>query len=280
MTGPVAVQVIVSPEWHSKLTATAGWAEFASTVGAVTVDDAPYYRLSVRWRHTRQVLAEDSPDSLIETEVTDQQQAIIAVEAAWFLELIESDSLTAEIGRLKALFPQGYSVTLIIEGLEKHFRDKDSQSQREFRDRVQGKRPRSKRKAIPAPSVTRAMAEMGLIDLQLDLNLMLRTSYNATETLELVHLHTKAVATAVDGEGSHGLGFDPSTARNKVNVTAKNGYAGLRDVWVKQLEQFPGVSEHKARAIAEGYPSPLAIVAGFETKGDRALEAVSKLASG
>ena len=121
----------------------------------------------------------------------------------------------------------------------------------------------------------RAMVEMALIALQMEFDDMkVRVSYDVNETASLVYYYSKSVASAIDKTSFFGLGFCPEASRKPQKVQTKNGFAGLKNVWIEQLQQIKGVSEAVAQAIAETYPSPKALVAGFQTHGRHALRGV------
>lgn len=72
------------------------------------------------------------------------------------------------------------------------------------------------------------------------------------------------------GEQSVYLNFCPVVKRTE--KVDRDNFVGLKNVWVKQLEQFHLLSESKAKAIASIYPSPRTLLRAFTEHGPRVLE--------
>jgi hypothetical protein len=81
---------------------------------------------------------------------------------------------------------------------------------------------------------------MALISIQLEFDIKLRISYDTKDTAGLIYYYSKAIAAAVDKSSGHGLGFCAESTRNPKKVNTKDGFSGLKLVFLEQLQQIKG----------------------------------------
>lgn len=212
-------------------------------------------------------------DGPAEDEEIDEKQVMVRITAATFMKLLDERELINFVEEhIVERFPT-CTPTLIIEGLQKYFKAIKIKETKAWKAAVERKET-SSTKFEPAKQ-KRAMVEMALIAIQMEFDDMkVRVSYDVNETASLVYYYSKSVASAIDKTSFFGLGFCPETSRKPQKVQTKNGFAGLKNVWIEQLQQIRGVSEAVAQAIAEAYPSPKALVAGFRERGHHAIRDV------
>jgi hypothetical protein len=65
--------------------------------------------------------------------------AMLVLTAATFLEMLHGQSLIDDIEDTIQLFAAGCAVTVVVEGLEKHFRALEKKENNRFREQVLGK---------------------------------------------------------------------------------------------------------------------------------------------
>lgn len=61
--------------------------------------------------------------------------------------------------------------------------------------------------------------------------------------------------------------FCAVAARKNLPKVNRDTHVGLRAVFARQLSQFKGMSNDKAAAVIERFPSPRALVQGFQSGG-------------
>ena len=219
-------------------------------------------------------------------DLVDERFTMVLLDALTFLELLASDELVERVDRIQRTFPADYEVTIVVEGLEKFFRSQATKENKIHRQRViaagggggggadKGKATRKRGQLDPKVAALNPMAvEMGLVDLQMESSVRVRLSTGPKETARHVYMYAKAVASAPDKQQYMGFGFCPhSRAPERVD---RNGYKGLRRLWLRHLQQFSGISEYKAQAIVDVYPSPQALIKAFREVGKHAIQNVS-----
>ena len=218
-------------------------------------------------------------------DLVDERFTMVLLDALTFLELLASDELVERVERIQRTFPADYEVTIVVEGLEKFFRSQSTKENKAYRQRVislseptaggagKGKATRKHGHLNPKIAELNPMAvEMGLVDLQMESSVRIRLSTGPKETARHVYMYAKAVASAPDKQQYMGFGFCTHTrAPERVD---RNGYKGLRRLWLRHLQQFSGISEFKAQAIVDAYPSPQALIKAFREAGKHAIQNV------
>eukprot|EP00041_Stephanoeca_diplocostata_P025680 m.677816 g.677816 ORF g.677816 m.677816 type:complete len:840 (+) comp22801_c0_seq3:292-2811(+) len=230
-------------------------------------------------------------DGTLSYRTQDECFALHILTAHEFVELIHDRRLSTWLAAVERACGADTEATVVIEGLEKFFRAQASKENASYRRKVMdaaggasdaGVPPARKRRMRHTGTaagqkdlsgVTRMTVEMKLVDMQFDTSVRVRLASTAVDTAEYIFMYTKAVATHVDAEhGQLDMGFCPSVcAAEKVD---RDSYVGLKRVWMRQVQQFPNVSEAKAEAIAAAYGSPRALLHAFVTKGEHAVRDV------
>ncbi|EDQ87862.1 uncharacterized protein MONBRDRAFT_26875 [Monosiga brevicollis MX1] len=168
----------------------------------------------------------------------------------------------------------GLLVTLIVEGVEPYFRKQSNAANRAWRQQVStGEAADTDTDAMLGKiAQVRTAVDHVLIWLQMEAGLHLRETNTADETMELICMMTKSIATLPDKLQAAQFNINPHVTHcEKVDSAT---FRGLRQLWRRQLSCFSWISDDKAEAIVQHYPTPLALAQGFRQHG---VDAVASL---
>jgi len=160
-----------------------------------------------------------------------------------------------------------FKMTLIIDGIEKHFRNVKTLQQREYRQRVQGNFSGSGVNTQWS-DINRLDVEECKIELQLFHRVRVIQVEEKMEFASAIVRMTKAVAERphkqmvnIHGEGLFSFHVDAQASSVKPNSLGE----GLLKAWKQQLTQFTKVSDDVAAAIVAAYPSPQLLRHAFKS---------------
>eukprot|EP01137_Pigoraptor_chileana_P027778 Opistho-2@10753 len=190
------------------------------------------------------------------------------VVAADFAKIANDHVALGELARnLKAAFP-GFAVTVVVEGLDRHYHTLKNASTGEFRQAVLRTMGVGGGRDDEQPSrVKNARREIedALVWLETDGGLFVRKTESVGDTGLLLAMHTKA------------LGMKPFTdLKMLADVFSFEAAAHRRtsnipiEAWRRQLEQFSGMSEHTAAELSRHFPSPRSLYDAYLARRSQA----------
>ncbi|XP_078510585.1 structure-specific endonuclease subunit EME1 [Lissotriton helveticus] len=165
------------------------------------------------------------------------------------------------------------STALVVMEMEKYFKCKKSQAQKQLRQAVLGaaaveeqtKKRRKKGVQETLPVLSRVDVEEALVDIQLHTGIQVRFVETWKEFGEFASMFTKSVAEAP---------FKRQREETNFSFYLENDWAGgvrvdrcgkgLLQVWKRQLQQFNRVSVEIANAVAAAYPSPQLLAQAYK----------------
>jgi len=165
----------------------------------------------------------------------------------------------------KAAKLKDVKLTLIIDGIEKHFRNVKTLQQREYRQRVNGQK--SGMTAVWT-DVSRLDVEESKIELQLFHGVHVVQVETKEEFAAAVVRFTKSVAERPHKQmvQGHAGGLFSFCADNSATSVKPNAIGeGLLKAWKKQLTQFTLISDDVANAVVAAYSSPQLLRSGFRS---------------
>ncbi|XP_064643395.1 crossover junction endonuclease EME1-like isoform X2 [Lineus longissimus] len=203
-----------------------------------------------------------------QTKYVDEQHGILIVPVQDFVGCTHRMSLPEFAWQASASLCDR-KLSLIVQGMEKYFKDLKTIGQRQYKEAVRSTDPaynaKKKQKGIDISIViSRFDMEQAMLELQLS---PAGCSVSLVETPEdvakIIFRHTKSVAEAPFKKEKNQVGFSflpDSTSCVKIE---KNG-SGLLKCWKQQLCQFNALSPEVANAIVGEYPSPRLLIQAYE----------------
>ncbi|XP_019642597.1 PREDICTED: crossover junction endonuclease EME1-like [Branchiostoma belcheri] len=243
---------------------------------------------SVTWRRTVTLhnFGEDIQLGSVSTKDIEEEETLVYVPVADFVLLVHNykqqqqgdscvETLQSFVHGVKDIY-QGKKVTLVVQGLEKYFRDHSTQRQRQFRDIVRnngvmtddskkGKRKKKERETENSIIVTRIDVEEALVHLQLWEDVVVKLLEEPEQVADMVRMYTKAVAETPFKRQRDESTFSfhiESNAANCVKVDREG--RGLLKVWQRHIQQMRNVSPEMSAAIVAEYPSPQLLLQAYE----------------
>eukprot|EP00040_Diaphanoeca_grandis_P023198 m.125818 g.125818 ORF g.125818 m.125818 type:complete len:686 (+) comp29156_c0_seq1:89-2146(+) len=239
------------------------------------------YDRTIQWQRK---IPHTSFDRIGTFEVQDEKFAMVLMSATEFIALLCNRELMTHVVEVETRFPQDYQLTLVVEGLQTFFKSQKLNQNKAYRERilqasgqeVSSAKPR-KRKAQDDGAMTQAMrdvkgldVETAMVAIQCETSVMLRITESSKETAAMIHAYSRGVACLPDQQQFTGFGFSPHDRAPE--TVDKNGFKGLKRVWLRHLQQFNGLSEIKAQAIVDTYCSPRRLIAVFTKHGKHAIK--------
>ncbi|XP_078690523.1 uncharacterized protein LOC144921439 isoform X2 [Branchiostoma floridae x Branchiostoma belcheri] len=242
---------------------------------------------SVTWRRTVTLhnFGGDIQLGTVSTKDIEEEETLVYVPVADFVLLVHKykqqqqgdscvETLQSFVHGVKDIY-QGRKVTMIVLGMEKYFRDHNTQRQRQFRDIVRNngvmtedsKKGKKKKKKETENSiiVTRIDVEEAQVHLQLWEDVVVKLLEEPEQVADMVRMYTKAVAETPFKRQRDESTFSfhiESNAANCVKVDREG--RGLLKVWQRHIQQMRNVSPEMSAAIVAEYPSPQLLLLAYE----------------
>ncbi|XP_069510976.1 crossover junction endonuclease EME1 isoform X3 [Ambystoma mexicanum] len=227
---------------------------------------------SISWRRRTQDLQGE------ENAWMDDPSLLVLVPQKDFISMIQNSRKgcqSGEDGRLQTLrsFSTGIlqrndakSIALVVLEMEKYFKCKKTQSQKQLRQAVLSEsakegqaKQRKKKKDVPEtlPLLSRVDVEEALVEVQLHTGVQVRFLESWKEFGEFASMFTKAVAEAPFKRQRDDTSFSFYLENDWAGgVRVDRCGRGLLQVWKRQLQQLNRVSVEIANAVVSAYSSP------------------------
>ncbi|XP_069510975.1 crossover junction endonuclease EME1 isoform X2 [Ambystoma mexicanum] len=208
----------------------------------------------------------------------DDPSLLVLVPQKDFISMIQNSRKgcqSGEDGRLQTLrsFSTGIlqrndakSIALVVLEMEKYFKCKKTQSQKQLRQAVLSEsakegqaKQRKKKKDVPEtlPLLSRVDVEEALVEVQLHTGVQVRFLESWKEFGEFASMFTKAVAEAPFKRQRDDTSFSFYLENDWAGgVRVDRCGRGLLQVWKRQLQQLNRVSVEIANAVVSAYSSP------------------------
>ncbi|KAK3724992.1 hypothetical protein QZH41_017466 [Actinostola sp. cb2023] len=215
--------------------------------------------------------------------LTDETHVLVHLATDLFISMVDtfkktrhgcsgSDTSSHSIESFRRTLSNAYdkkTISLVITGLNKYFRDIKSQKARQYRNAVRGEaddmeNTKSRNKvSSPSSIVSQVDVEEFLVFVELTTELKLTLCETMQDFADNVSMVTKAIAEAPFKRSQpQAFSFCVDSSKSSVKVT-KDGN-GLIKLWQQQLQQFHNVSSNMAAAIVAAYPSPQLLIEAYK----------------